>query len=622
MTTNPIPTAYIPLEKFHIVPVTGLSPADLKASAKKTSQDREKISHTTKLNAIAKRLGVTGGFAAYESQYIGSLLPFMAKHNLKKRKDLLKHSIKGEYDFCLPFNHQQVSERLFFLEGPMPQKLFTGHDFDFTGPLSWNSSDLSDALGEDHDWYEIIFGNYHIERAVNENIDISGLPERQQKLLEIDVTSEITLRLVDQSGLLNFFEHIEEDAKHAKSVKRYKQVSVKIVDLILLKNRNYISSVYHLLGNTLTDNAEITTIFQSYSSRDTPQNEVERCLRTNKYLQQLLALRLREGNEGWVKVLPFNDNLIFLADEQGNYDFVIRNQRNKKFSHEIFGDKLKRADIPSCIEDYRFERWHYFEYEGNRDWDSHCSEIHFYQNGGLMQNYPGSPTILRVYYQFKEIYKPERKTSSVPLRGFSKVSLNEKDMMVSQLITIDELIDFLKQNPDYNNSRQGDSLAPINSDRDTALPASCTFYDVLAYLNWFEKKTKVPVRLLTYPEYKLLRGKNSSPANVERYSDMVFFNDFGEEYPSHPPYMPEQDFDNLHLRFPKSFRLLEENGLQFVNSDFFCEWLLEGAQIRSASLKSFYRDNYVLRARGPASSTGKYKGMKTGFRLCYELKKH
>ncbi|NES63602.1 hypothetical protein G3343_22240, partial [Vibrio parahaemolyticus] len=86
MTNNSIPTTYIPLEKFHIVPLTGLSPAELKISAKRTSRDREKITHTTKLNAIAKRLGITGGFAAYEKEYNGSLLPFMAKHNLRKRK--------------------------------------------------------------------------------------------------------------------------------------------------------------------------------------------------------------------------------------------------------------------------------------------------------------------------------------------------------------------------------------------------------------------------------------------------------------------------------------------------------------------------------------------------------
>lgn len=85
MTNNSIPTTYIPLEKFHIVPLTGLSPAELKISAKRTSRDREKITHTTKLNAIAKRLGITGGFAAYEKEYNGSLLPFMAKHNLNLR---------------------------------------------------------------------------------------------------------------------------------------------------------------------------------------------------------------------------------------------------------------------------------------------------------------------------------------------------------------------------------------------------------------------------------------------------------------------------------------------------------------------------------------------------------
>ncbi|TOQ60343.1 hypothetical protein CGG93_23325, partial [Vibrio parahaemolyticus] len=86
-----------------------------------------------------------------EKEYNGSLLPFMAKHNLKKRKDLLKHRKKGAHHLYYPFTHQQVSERLFFSEGPTPQKLFTGHDFDFSGVFGWHSGDLYDALQQDAD---------------------------------------------------------------------------------------------------------------------------------------------------------------------------------------------------------------------------------------------------------------------------------------------------------------------------------------------------------------------------------------------------------------------------------------------------------------------------------------
>ncbi|NOH99263.1 hypothetical protein [Vibrio sp. 99-70-13A1] len=623
MTNKSIPTIYIPLEKFHIVPIVGLSPEQLKISAKKTSQDREKISHTTKLNAIAKRLGIKGGFASYEREYHEAMLPFMATNNLIKRKDLLKHLNGGDYNLYFPFSHQLVSERLFFFEGATPQMLFTGHDFDFSGPVSWHREDLHNALHEDRDWSDIILGNYHIRRAVEENFDVSTLPYRQQQLLELDVTTEITVRLIDQSGLPSLLDFLNtKEAKPKKREIRYKQVSVKILELILLQNRNGSSSIYHLLGNTLTDIPSQQEYIKLYASNKVPAEDVEKDLKSDKYLQMLLTKLIEEGNSGWVKVLPYNDNLIFLSDDRGNYDFVIKNQRGKVFNHQLFGNNLKRADIPSFIEDYRFERWYYFDYEGNRELDEHNSEKHYYLNGGTASNYPGSQTILREYYQDKGIYHSVNKTSNTRLDDFTQVSINEKEMMVSELITIGDLIYFLEQHPDYCENRQGDSLAPVNSERDITLPASCTFFDVLAYVNWMEKQTDTPLRLLTCSEYKSLRGENWSEPKRGQGSDMSFVNGVGDVYHSHPPFMPQSDFDSLHLRYQQPLNNFKVNELKFIDSNFFCEWLLEGVQIRSSSLTSFYMNDYVLRSSGPQDSTGKYKGMKTGFRLCYELAKH
>ncbi len=201
MTNNSIPTTYIPLEKFHIVPLTGLSPAELKISAKRTSRDREKITHTTKLNAIAKRLANNWWICRLRERVQRKLTSVYGKHNLRKRKNLLKHTKDGDYNLYFPFSHQQVSERLFFFEDTTPKKLFTGHDFDFSGAISWHSQDLYDALNEDSDWSDIILGNYHIKRAIDDNFDISHLSDRQQYLLKLDVTTEITVRLLDQTSI-------------------------------------------------------------------------------------------------------------------------------------------------------------------------------------------------------------------------------------------------------------------------------------------------------------------------------------------------------------------------------------------------------------------------------------
>ncbi|MGF1688418.1 hypothetical protein L4C36_17290 [Photobacterium japonica] len=623
MTMHTIKSTYIPLKKFHIVTLTGLSPAELKTSAKRTSHDREKISHTTKLNAIAKRLGISGGFAAYEEEYNESLLPFMAKHNLRKRKDLLQHKRKGTYHLYNSFTHQQVSERLFFFEGPTPQKLFTGHDFDFSDVFGWHNGDLHDALRQDCDWQHIILNNYHIRRIIDSSFDVSKLPFRQQELLNLDVASEITLSIVDRENLPSILDIITNKiTEPVEQQTQYKQISVKIVDLILLNNRSTTSSSsYHLLGNALTNIPNTTAHIKLYA-QSTTSVEATIDIESQKYIQTLLTARFKDSDRGWVNVLPYNDNLIFLSDGYGNFDFLIKNQRDRVFSHQVYGDNLKRADIPSFIEDYRFERWHYFEYEGYREWDSHCSEMHYYHNGGLMQNYPGVQAILREYYQSRGEYHPEHRTSNIRLDGFNQVSIDEKEMMISELITISDLINFLEQNSDYRESRQGDLLAPVNSERDVTLPASCTFFDVLSYVNWLEKQTGVPIRLLTYSEYKALRGENWSQVKRGQHSDMTFVNSQGEKYASHPPYMSENDFDNLHLHFPLPLSSFKVNGLRFIDSDYFCEWLFEGVQIRTASLTSFYMDDYVLRACGPKDSTGKYKGIKTGFRLCYELKKH
>lgn len=102
MNQNTSPITYLPLKNFHIVPMVDLSPENLKKAAKKTSHDREKISHNTKLNAIAKKLGIYGGFASYEEEYNEKILPFMATHGLVKRKNLLSHSKDGEYNLFFP----------------------------------------------------------------------------------------------------------------------------------------------------------------------------------------------------------------------------------------------------------------------------------------------------------------------------------------------------------------------------------------------------------------------------------------------------------------------------------------------------------------------------------------
>lgn len=108
-------------------------------------------------------------------------------------------------------------------------------------------------------------------------------------------------------------------------------------------------------------------------------------------------------------------------------------------------------------------------------------------------------------------------------------------MMVSELITIGDLINFLKENTEYNKNRQSDSLTPFNSESDITLPASCTFFYVLAYINRSEKQTGVPLRILSHSEYKPLEGETCSEPKRCQGSDMTFIRTSGEKYDSTHP---------------------------------------------------------------------------------------
>ena len=620
-----VPTTYIPLEKFHILPVTGLTPESLKYSAKKTIRDREKIPHTTKLNILAKSLGIKGGFANYEKEFEEKLKPFMTKHNLHKRVNLLEHKYRGMQLGYTQFTHQQVSERLFYSKGPMPSKLFTGHDFDFSGILAWDMIELNNALEIDSDWESIITNDIHL-KVFRDGYDTTQLNERQQQLLSQGLSAKIAFRVVDKSSLPSFIDFITNGkAKDATpTAVKHKEIVTTAAELILVKNHNTVPSCYNLLGDNLCDtycygpDSEVEVYFEE----GTLESEIELIKKQMDFFSQALNERLQACDYGWVNVIPYNENLIFLSDNSGNYDFVIKNQRDKVFTHQIYGDYLKRADIPSFIEDYRFKRWEYFNYKGNRELDSHLAEQHYYANGGLTKNYPGQHVILQNYYETSGDYITESRSSNKRLHGFKKIKLAEKELMVSELITIDEINDFLHKNHEYFATRKGDSLPPLNSECDKGLAATCTFYDVLAYISWAEKETNVPLRLLAYDEYLAVRDNEvGKSAYSNKGSDMTFHSPDGRQYPGHPPYMNESDFDALTLRFPENLTNFEKNGLEFIDSNFFAEWLLEGVSIRSASLTSFYGDANVLRASGPRDCTGKYKGIKTGFRLCYELSK-
>lgn len=647
------PVSYLPLKQFHIVPIVALDPASLKASAKKAKCDREKIKYNTLLNAIAKALGIKGGFAEYQRIYDSELVPFMKMHGMKKRVDLLKQRQKGFDTYLTDITHQDLSERLFFSGLELPEKIFTGYNFDYKhtiddGVYYFNSkicinpksrvlsvTEIEAICGK-RDTYSPLeitesVGPYNLRSMVNDGRSSAMLKSIAEHNIKI-AHSHPTIVLdcpYDKKSLKSFLDLGKKDyepdnAAIQASIDQYNHFASRtLLDVVVGSFINDLDLSFNLLGDSLIYPAKYPNEVELYLG-----NTTRASLNQDKEFVSiqfdLFRNRIALGEDGWIEVIPFSNNLIFLKGSDGQYDFVFKNQRDKCFEHQIFGKSLKRADIPSCISDYQFFRWHYFEYQGWRHMDSHNSENLFYEEGGkLPGHYPGRDAILQSYHEAKHNFIPKLKKNSAKLSGFKEVMLSSKPLMISNLITIDELYRFKEDNSDYLDYRKGDKLDSVNAELDSSLPAAVTWFDVLAYINWFEKETNVPIRLLSLAEYEKLRAPEGIPKErVPVVSDLEFVDQFGNVFPKHPPYMAPDAFQELTCRFGNTEMYQSNTGLKFLKSNSFAEWLQESACIRSGNLKSFYNDDFHIRSTAPLDSTGKYKGVKIGFRLCYDLLAH
>jgi len=571
---------YLPLKNFHIVEISSLEPKAIKLAAKRTKKDREKIAYTTILNAIAHSLAIKGGFSEYESYYNSEIKPFMEKHKLSYQANLFTPRKRG---YALPISDirpQDLSERIFFSGLEIPKKIFTGYNFNYENSIS----DGLHTLNELPDSFGIMRGDS--ENAISNNIKL--VQNAPNKLIPIN--DKDTRRLIDV-----------------------------VLGGFLLNH----DCTFNLIGDSLVQPENIEPVVKLYSVNDY-SDELVKDKEQQKLILSIFRERIEESEIGWVDIIPFNKNLVFLRGLNGEYDFIFKNQRDKQFEHKVFGGALKIADIPHYIDDYHFFRWEYFEHRGWREKESHEAENLFYKQGGNSADYPGLDAVRKAYYEFSGAYTSKKQMKSNKLHdNFVHTFVNNKHLAISNLISIKEFELFTKENTDYINNRIGESLASNNKERNVSLPATLTFYDALVYSKWYQEKTGLNVRLLTFLEYLALRETFQDFVKINESlneSDLIYLNDKGIPYESHPPYMGSEQFDGLICKFNPSIKMkVLDNGLAFYPSSHFAEWLIEKTCIRSGNLRSFNNDEYVLRTVPPAGCTGKYKHLKIGFRLCYEL---
>lgn len=603
---------YLPLKKFHILPVFGLEPELIKQSVESVSRDREKIGHCTLLNALVHSLGFKGGFSGFLNDYEQILKPFTEYHNLNQYADLIEPRFPCD-GANLKHQRQDVSDRLFYDNSSIPDKIFTGYNFCY-------DQYFDDGI-----------------RIYNFEIDRSDYGLHQSPYDEND-SSNVEIALKNPT--------LQIPLKRKHSNKR------SLIDIVIGGDLFFIQAGFNLLGDQLIQPREKQSVFQLYN---TNESDLAECLTHSNKKMNLFLQRIEEVNQGWVEVLPFNENLIFLKGENGEYDFLFKNQCDKEFKHQIYEPYLKRADVPKFDDEYHFKRWFYFEFKGNRQQQLHQAETEYYFSGGEACDYPGTEELLKRSLQRDYTKTLVELSSSIELSNFQKIRLeNGKCLMISNLITIEDFQDFSISNLLYLEGRAAvcnakekkgrllDNLETVNADENTTLPVSLTWYDVMVFISWFNRKNKVETRLLTFDEFMevspfdepkndalnyysppievTIKGETtfSGQRNEEfECNCLSFYDESGGKIVGHPPYMEEEAFQKIQLKFD-DVKFLEKHGLKYIDSKNFGEWLTDKTYVCCKSLTGFY--NYISKPTPVLNSTGKYKGRKIGFRLCYEFK--
>ena len=517
----------LPFEgEFHLAPLTHITPDAIKEAARLARvkyKDQAELKHNTALNYISRRLGFQAGFAGFQQSY-PQLVAFMEQHGLKKRADLIRPNSHMEFVELTPRN---LSDRLFSLGEKLPDRVFTGYNVD---------------------WFEI--NNSHFGRNFWENHPSFNLFTLPYKV----VMAEVARANQAQPGSGDV-----------------------ALEAAVAACQHSITSFTNLLGDFLfssdgKDFNEFTLAPRLYRPGTcSPEHFHEEEKRIHD-VAKIFRTWMAKQEQGWVQVIPFNKNLIFLAGQDGEYDFLFPGMRDELFNHNPHAPYLKNGDVPKSNDSYHFKRWLYFEYMGWLENEEHHSEITYNAMGGEPMQNPGKDALLKKHIELKGDYKPPFKTAP-PSEGFVPVMVGGRLMHVSNLVTMEQFHQFMSANSHYAAySRDQGDVDPwesANNAADQTQPAVVTWYDANAYAAWISRTKKLPVRLLTEEEYLQVSCTSSD--------------------------------------------------LEFLASPEFGEWLNEeAAAINTATKESLCNPGFkASKGLFSARSNGAYKHKRVGFRLCY-----
>ncbi|MEG0043203.1 MAG: SUMF1/EgtB/PvdO family nonheme iron enzyme [Massilia sp.] len=576
----------------------GLHPEQLKTAVHALRKARQKAGDIISspqlkikdlLDGLADALGGKS-FAHWVHQSLPELMRFLDRHGMVHPADLItwEHPPFGQ-----PLTARAIADRLFAPGMPMPATLFTGVGSQLFAARGYGAIDLQAAVAR-------LTGerNFCFRPALEQVRYVLSMPDQ---LLFVDEPLD---------------DEIDVDSVYA---------SLTLHHLLLLTYRWDIDCCLNLLGDNLVAPARAAPVYQLYNTSADDQERMD-------LLFQLFRKRIEQSTSGWLDVLPFNENLVFLRGPNGTFDWVVRDQRSTPFSgnklHPIFfADELPTA-LPGARE---IKAGLHFARGVWRDRIEHDAELHYYATGGTVPAYPGSDQLLVRYLAATRGLAPRKVRSGARHVDFVAHALAAGNLMVSELITIDEFWNFYEDGwadrrgaKAARTARDWPPLDEMNGRDARDRPVCVTWYDAVAYCAWLERITGLPVRMLTTTEWQDIAPAR---ATVTALGPAAQTFAVAAEDPDGNLLLAPTYNQHYFTRFAPDLCWVQNRaGLPFLSSLSFGEWLgdYQGGALDAVRAPVACTASGIALGRGPlerelfpAWYVGRNNHLKVGFRVCY-----
>ena len=466
---------YLLLRDSHAVPLSGISPDEIKLGAKRRvlHPENDPLKHQRTLKAIVNCLGFRGDFGTFLSEGWPEFQDFLKQHRCTHPAGVFRTDHGGCID--LHFSKysgprpRQLADRIFEAPAPAPQRVFLGYGVD------WAAWDQGNGI--------------HVPAAA----------------------------IASLTGNADTARHRAHD---------------------LFTRRHDLMAQWGFLDDKLVEGPVRHVVDKTYwPSGFDPEERKAHLAKTTAAVSAFRAV-FDDKPKGWVDVLRYNDRLAVLRGHDGGWEVLWRNYREEEPpqpSHVGRSNDLAVEDLPSrLMTDSDLKRTIHFRQEVWEELEAHEAEQAFYDRGGNLQARQMSSEVdVRIAWLREQEKLPAlervRWDGALP-PGFRAVVVDGRRVAMSDLINLGSFRRMLIETGYAE--RRAENREPwerANEGASDDTPIGASWVDAQAYCAWRERQLGVALRLPTREELRTLR-----PAYSPHYESMANGDFPWENYPPRP----------------------------------------------------------------------------------------